>query len=154
MNIFYLDKNHIRCAKYHCDKHVVKMILEYSQLLSSAHWMMGKKAKYKLTHKNHPCAIWVRKSKYNYEFLLKLLYELHIEYSKRYNRIHKSMEIFQELDEHRPELPNFPFSEPPQCMPEIYKNNDTVQAYRNYYLGEKIRFAKWKYTKIPHWISK
>ena len=37
MNIFYLDENPKKCAKYHCDKHVVKMIIEYAQLLSTAH---------------------------------------------------------------------------------------------------------------------
>jgi hypothetical protein len=28
MNIFFLDFDTNKCAKYHCDKHVVKMILE------------------------------------------------------------------------------------------------------------------------------
>jgi len=37
MNIFYLHNDPQVCAAYHCDKHVVKMILEYAQLLSTAH---------------------------------------------------------------------------------------------------------------------
>ena len=37
MNIFHLDKNPIKCALYHCDKHVVKMILETAQMLSTAY---------------------------------------------------------------------------------------------------------------------
>ena len=37
MNIFYLDHHTQRCANQHCDKHVVKMIIEYAQLLSTAH---------------------------------------------------------------------------------------------------------------------
>ena len=37
MNIFYLDKDPKTCAEMHCDKHVVKMIIEYAQLMSTAH---------------------------------------------------------------------------------------------------------------------
>ena len=37
MNIFVLDRDPIQAAKYMCDKHVVKMILESCQLLSTAH---------------------------------------------------------------------------------------------------------------------
>ena len=37
MNIFYLSTNTDECARYHCDKHVVKMILETAQMLSTAH---------------------------------------------------------------------------------------------------------------------
>ena len=37
MNIFVLDENPITAAQMHCDKHVVKMVLEYAQILSTAH---------------------------------------------------------------------------------------------------------------------
>jgi hypothetical protein len=37
MNIFYLSDDPVQCAKWHCDQHVTKMILEYAQLLSTAH---------------------------------------------------------------------------------------------------------------------
>ena len=37
MNIFYLDRHPKICAEYHCDKHTVKMIIEYAQLMSTAH---------------------------------------------------------------------------------------------------------------------
>lgn len=37
MNIFYLDRDPKKCAEMHCDKHVVKMIIEYAQLMSTAH---------------------------------------------------------------------------------------------------------------------
>lgn len=60
MNIFYLDKDPKLCAQYHCDKHVVKMILESAQLLCTAvNEAAGKEvAPYKSTHVNHPCSIW------------------------------------------------------------------------------------------------
>ena len=40
MNVFYLDKNTWEWAKMHCDKHIVKMIIEYAQLMSTAHRML------------------------------------------------------------------------------------------------------------------
>jgi len=33
MNLFYLDKDLDKCAEYHVDKHVVKMILEAAQII-------------------------------------------------------------------------------------------------------------------------
>ena len=44
-------------------------------------------------------------------------------------------------------------TEQPQCMPDEYKDNDYVIAYRNYYKGEKT-FAKWeKGRSEPRWWS-
>ena len=37
MNIFYLDRDPKIAAQMMCDKHVVKMILESAQILSTAH---------------------------------------------------------------------------------------------------------------------
>ena len=39
MNIFVLDRDPELAAKYHCDKHVVKMVLESAQMMCAAHWM-------------------------------------------------------------------------------------------------------------------
>jgi hypothetical protein len=69
MNIFFLDENPTLSAKYHVDKHVVKMILETAQLLCSVHHVTDQvtdQVPYKLSHKNHPCAIWARESLSNY----------------------------------------------------------------------------------------
>ena len=40
MNIFYLHKDPKICAEQHLDKHVVKMLIEYAQLMSTAHRML------------------------------------------------------------------------------------------------------------------
>ena len=40
MNIFYLDNDPKVAAEMHCDKHVVKMLVEYAQILSTAHRMV------------------------------------------------------------------------------------------------------------------
>lgn len=158
MNIFYLDPKPKKAAEYHCDKHVVKMCLEYAQLLSSAiHVTDPNLAErlplYALTHKNHPCAVWARSSSANFLWLADLGIELGLEYTRRYGKSHKSVrEVIEQIE--LPELPDLPFTEPPQCMPDQYKvDGNTVQAYRNYYLGDKSRFAVWKNTSLPEWWS-
>lgn len=164
MNIFVLDEDPRLAAKFSCDKHVVKMILESTQLLCTAHNILdGENIKrknsrgelitlYKTTHKNHPCSIWARKTSSNYKWLYEYTLELCKEYTRRYNKVHKCENLLClflfNLPKNIPvgNLTNFP-----QCMPENYKNNDIVTAYRQYYLGEKKRFAKWKTGNIPYW---
>ena len=157
MNIFYLSDDPRKCAEYHCDKHVVKMIVETAQLLSSAHHLSGTESEklYKLTHSNHPCAIWTRQSVQNYEWLVRLGLELCKEYTRRYKRRHKTQDVIEWCHKHTPELPHIGFSCPPQAMPEEYRGKDCIVAYKKYYVGEKSRFAVWKYSRVPRWyISK
>ena len=40
MNIFFIDRDPVLAARYHCDKHVPKMIVEYAQLMSTAHRLL------------------------------------------------------------------------------------------------------------------
>ena len=92
MNIFFLDIDPEICAKYHVDKHVVKMIIELAQLLCTAHHIIGSdnedfKIPYKKTHVNHPSAIWVRQGLYNYVWTVNLGLELCKEYTKRFTRL-------------------------------------------------------------------
>ena len=72
MNIFVLDLDPRKCAEYHNNRHVVKMVLETSQLLCGVHWVGGSEAPYKLSHRNHPCAIWSRECIENYIWLCDL----------------------------------------------------------------------------------
>ena len=58
MNIFVLHRDPKIAAQMSCDKHVVKMILETAQMLSSAARAKGAWAPYKQTHKKHPCTLW------------------------------------------------------------------------------------------------
>ena len=60
MNIFLLDWNTDVCAQYHCDKHVVKMILESTQMLSTVHSKYySDLAPYLPVHAKHPCTPYV-----------------------------------------------------------------------------------------------
>ena len=153
MNIFVLDSDPRIAAEQHCDKHVVKMLLETVQLLSTACVIHGAPAPYKATHRKHPCTIWVAASKANYAWLVELGLALSDEYKKRFGKSHLSgRRLLEILDAPRamPELGLTPFA---QAMPEQYKQiGDAVAAYRAYYLGEKARFAKWsRGAEVPAW---
>tara|TARA_Y100000593_G_C4302514_1_gene334117 strand:+ start:1577 stop:2071 length:495 start_codon:yes stop_codon:yes gene_type:complete len=164
MNLFYLDQNPKINAQYHCDKHVVKMILETAQMLSTSHYVNKNKG-YHALHKlykpcffHHPTTQWVCHTSGNYNYAYKLLKYLLEEYTSRYHKNHRTEALLEPLGV----LPTFieqsDFYDPPQCMPDEYKKSRTsddftVRAYRHYYIGEKKRFAKWKYTKVPEWFK-
>jgi hypothetical protein len=154
MNIFFLDKNPRVCAKYHNDKHVVKMILETAQLLCGAHWATGSEAPYKPSHINHPCAIWTRTNIETYRWLCMLGIELSWEYRRRYLKTHKSYQVILWCCDNVPNLPDGKFFEPPLAMPDYCKIGDSaILSYRNYYLTEKKHFSKWKNGVVPNWFS-
>lgn len=153
MNVFVLDIDTTKCAEYHNDKHCVKMILETAQLLCGVHWSCGLPAPYKLTHKNHPCSIWARQSMANYNWLLSLGEALCKEYSHRYGKIHKCESIIAWCKSKNPNIPNNSLTEFPQAMPEQYKSDSAVVAYRSYYLGEKASFSRWTNRNVPEWFK-
>ena len=155
MNIFVLHEDPITAAKHHCDKHVVKMILESAQLLCTAHREFSDDVPenfYKATHRNHPCAKWVRESKSNYLWVYGLLHGLSAEYTNRYGKVHLT---YTKLGDSLAEIPegikNYVQTSFVQCMPDEYKDPDPVVAYRNYYRGDKAYMAQWQYSKIPTW---
>jgi hypothetical protein len=163
MNIFFLDYDTQKCAQYHCDKHVVKMVLETAQLLCGVHHMTPQvpykhrtstvQVPYKLSHKNHPCAIWARESLSNYLYLCDLGLELCKEYTYRYGKRHKSQEIIEWCLTNKPQIVDKNFTTPPKAMPDEYKVSDVIQSYRNYYIGAKKDFCNWKNRDIPEWFS-
>lgn len=152
MNIFYLSTDPIKAAQYHCDKHVVKMILETAQLLSVAQRVGGNDSE--ILYKgfpNHPSTKWTAASIYNYEWLLDLFVALSDEYTYRYGKVHKSYEkLGYELTK-VPNLPKIKFTPPPQCMPDYCKCENTVEAYRTYYVYEKAYMCKWTKREVPEW---
>lgn len=171
MNIFYLDHNPKKCAEMHNDKHCIKMILEYAQLLSTAHRVLdgtltnglsnsGRKQKryvlsdnresvlYSATHINHPSAIWVRQSLSNYMWLSDLLVELCKEYTYRYGKVHKCERdgLVDTLVIHLPRnlSDKWGWTEPTPAMPDDVKvSGDSIACYRNYYIRNKQHLASW-----------
>ena len=156
MNIFVLDLDPQKCAWYHCDKHVVKMIVETAQLLSTAHHINGNNIGdfiYKKTHVNHPCAIWARESKENYVWLSKLGFWLCMEYRRRYGKIHKTELLIKKLRVFRPRLfEEDEMTKRPQCMPDMYKCENIVVAYRSYYISEKQSILKYTNRDKPNFL--
>ena len=151
MNIFYLDKDPITAAVVQYNKHIVKMILESAQMLCAAHHILGnpEDVPYKLAHKNHPCTIWVRENSLHYDWLYEHMMALGDEYTERYGKIHMSIDKCAiPLDKHPENIPHEEFEQPPQCMPDEYKDKCSVQAYWNYYIGEKHVVANLKTEKL------
>ena len=151
MNIFVLDDDIEICAQYHVDKHVVKMILESAQLLSSAVRLSGIDAGYRLTHQNHPCSIWVRESLSNWIWLRDLSNALNAEYRYRYDKDinHKSYDVIETLPE--PNIEDLGLTPFRLAMPDDYKTDSAVESYRIYYMNDKRDIATWKNREIPHW---
>lgn len=173
MNIFVLDHDAISSAQMMCDKHVVKMILESCQLLSTAHHVLdgqeiiveSEKRKYKsysngnenickCTMINHPCTIWTRTTRDNYQWLWRHAHTLCNEYTRRYGKVHAMQAMLLDGLYHAPRnIPKGRLTPFAQAMPEQYKDTDAVLAYRNYYINEKKRFAKWKAGNVPNWFA-
>lgn len=153
MNIFVLDSCPIKAAQCQIDKHIVKMPLETAQLLCSV--FDEGKAPYKRTHYNHPCAIWVRESLGNFQWLVKHGYALCDEYEARYSKVHKCKEVISWCETNiKPEM--FTKTEQtshPKCIPDDCKVEDVVQSYQNYYIAHKKDIAKWKRNQ-PSWWPK
>jgi hypothetical protein len=143
MNIFYLDKDPCRAAELQYNKHVVKMILESAQMLCTAHRYYGNEdVPYKSTHLNHPSTVWVRENSKHYRWLFHHMLGLGSEYTKRYGRKHLTIDkCFGPLSFLPPDIPTTDFIQPPQAMPDEYKDKCSVKAYWSYYIGDKSHIA-------------
>ena len=150
MNIFYLDKDPVKAAQVQYNKHVVKMILESAQMLCTAHhyWLIDPDVPYKQAHLNHPSTIWARSDNQHYHWLYEHMLALGDEYTKRYGKTHLSITKCKHLWFTPKDIPIKPFEQPPQCMPDEYKDKCSIQAYWNYYIGEKHVVANLKTEKL------
>lgn len=180
MNLFYLDKDLDKCAEYHIDKHVTKMVLEAAQLLTTTVWVdkylgyiprkltseeLGaindvkrqqpsiedrKFTRYLPTHANHPSAIWVRTSLDHYCWTVNYANALTEEAVYRGFKRHASCTEVNKL----PDLQNLPdvgWTPPTLAMPDQLKSDDHIASYRMFYMLDKAPFASWKVRGKPHW---
>lgn len=160
MNIFFLDANPRIAATYMCDKHVVKMVLETAQLLSTAHHKAGSKyAKdlYRVTHANHPSAVWARATASNYAWLYEHFEALCAEYTRRYFRDHATARLMSKL-RRNPCEPG-PLTVPPACVtadlvPAVLTWDTVVTAYQAYYARDKRRMLTYTLRDWPAWLAK
>lgn len=167
MNIFALDELPTAAARYHCDRHVVKMILESAQLLSTAHHLAGDDVIItegiaalrgqricKPSHQRHPVALWTRAASGNYGWLHELSVALCGQYTKRYGKMHVMEPMLRgPLAQCPGGVPSAPRSAFAQAMPDQYKGPCSVTAYRLYYVGSKLHFARWAHSERPHWLD-
>lgn len=175
MNIFFLSRKPSRCARWHCDKHVVKMILETTQLLYTAHWVLAAAAGelpdfsdapcrkgsdqqgyLPIRNRNHPCAIWTRESLDHYNWLCGFGLALCEEFSHRFGKTHSCEEHIGWLMGNIPAtIPSKGWRQPAQAMPDIYRRSDSVVAYRAYYKlnkGEERGMLTYSRRHRPHWL--
>ena len=154
------------------------MIIEYAQMLSTAHRMLdgseyisqkltGRRLKrwkhpnsnmeavlYKASHINHPSAQWVRESAIQYQFMYDMFVALCDEYTYRYGKVHMTDSKLRELLNELPRnIPLGDWREPPQCMPDDVKTESAIPAYHKYYAVYKKDFAKWTDRPTPQFMS-
>lgn len=179
MNIFYVDSDPEVAARNMVDRHVVKMILETAQLLSTAHRVIdgeeyvgqsqsGRKAKrwrlsgnadaimYAATHINHPSAVWVRENSANYNWLYDHLLALGREYTYRYGRTHLTIDKLKDILKDAPQniKQSNVMSKMPSCMDKQYiVSLDPIINYRNYYNYGKTDLLRWSNRPPPKWID-
>lgn len=157
MNIFVLDNDINTCAQFHVDKHVVKMPTESAQMLCAANNFYGIDSPYKTSkaQMNHPCTKWVRESINNWLWLKELAIALEKEWKYRYNhdenKTHKAVDVIRSLD--IPPLPEIGLTPFKYCMPDVYKVDDIVISYREFYKKDKIHLHSYKNRKKPQWLE-
>ena len=177
MNIFYVDRSPYRAAECLVDKHVVKMILETAQILSTTHRLVlgkehvttndkGRKVKrwimddvvlgenlYSATHVNHPSVKWARENSSHYFWLLEHFTGLLGEYEYRYGKQHACKKMYRYLNHNPLAGPYTLWNDPPLAMPDEYKiSADHLECYRQYYRVGKKHLHQWTKRSPPDWI--
>lgn len=160
----------------HCDRHVVKMIIEYAQLLSTAHRIRDGQEYYDLTannrkikrwrlpddreqrlmkasHVNHPSNVWARANHLNYKWLYEMWVHLLDEYTYRYGKVHACARLKDDLAKLPEKIPvGLSETEPTPAMPDDCKiTNNSLASYHKYYNEKKTRFARWTKRPAPNW---
>ena len=161
MNIFYIDSDPKVAARQLVDDHIRKMQIESAQMLCTTFWHYGIDAPYKKAHYNHPSTKWVRESMDHVSWLLYHGLEICKEFKIRYGKEHATKKVLLWVRDHLHllvgKIPYNGFTPPPQCMPDEYKQTDTIKAYRDFYIKDKLGIKKLNYNKLnntPEWIKK
>ena len=160
MNIFYIDSDPVIAAKQLVDDHVRKMQLESAQMLCTTFHHYGIEAPYKKAHYNHPSTKWVRESLDHTNWLIEHGLAICDEFVIRYGKEHASRKVLLWAKDNLPlisdKFPSSGFTPPPQCMPDQYKKDDAIEAYREFYILDKLGIKNLGYKKLnntPKWIK-
>ena len=160
MNIFVLHTDPTIAAQMHCDKHVPKMCVEAAQMMASALRRHGATDEqmpltksgtpYKGGYAHHPCTVWAGDSQENWMWLAHHAMQLCEEYYKRFNKMHACTDPIYHMIGLQKIIPNTKLRPFALAMPDEYRDDDAVKAYRRYYHSKQ--FAKWeKGTPAPDW---
>lgn len=142
MNIFTTSACPIQSAKALPDVLVIKMIVESAQLLSTAHFENdGVIVGYKPTHKNHPCAIFTRKTSGNYEWVYNHFVALCDEFTRRKGKVHKTSELIETLKTAPRNIRKCAVDIDFMCMPDDCKK--TLDVHKNYQIYLKKKYNEW-----------
>lgn len=165
MNIFYLDEDPVQAAQYHCNSHVVKMIVETTQMLSYALHLQGisfmKHGLYRpnRAHLKHPCTLWVAESRVNFLWAVDLAHALLDEWCFRFSHRspseHRSFDPLSRAAKLAFIIPNRPETPPAQAFSDfkhLYNPLDPVSAYRAYYREAKSHLLRYKKRETPEWL--
>lgn len=177
MNIFYVNEDPVKAAQSLVDSHVVKMVLESAQLLSTAHrvldgketielsannrrikrWVLPDNREgmlYKATHSNHPSAVWCRASNNNYRWLYDHFVALLNEYTYRYGKVHESSKLVKVLRATPKNITAHVLVAATPAMPfEYLVEGNAVESYRNYYRVGKAHLHKYTKRQPPDWLA-
>lgn len=168
LNFFFLDRDPRKCARYHSDKHINKMQLEYGQIASTVIWIVAQRNGlldspffknasekiYKPTHIHHPVVLWAAKSRAHVLAVIDLGLALAAEkreravvaktYGKKWSMTHKSTPVLQFIRDNCFPANIFELGcewvDPPACVPQCIKDNssDIIDRYRLFYSGHKV----------------
>lgn len=173
MNVFYLDQDPILAAHYHNDKHCNKMLLEYAQLFQNCFTIEqlqhAPKTKVdtfrKHTHLNHPSSLWVKETRANMKWLLRMLTELEKERIYRGFKPHftstfiswvrKNFRNSQVPEGRKQTALKIAISEDAECRKYIkdFEQLPPVQQYRLYYVFDKEPILHWTHRTEPEWLE-
>lgn len=159
MNIFYINENPIIAAQELADDHIRKMQIESAQMLCTTFHHYGITAPYKKAHYNHPSTKWTRESINHVKWLLEHGLEICSEFEKRYGKPHATKQVLLWIKDNMHlldgKIPNIEFTPPPQCMPEQFKTNNTIEAYKTFYILDKVGVKGLNWNKLnnkPSWV--
>lgn len=159
MNIFVLDADPELCSMYHVDRHVVKMPIECTQMLSTT---LRERCNidygYKSTYINHPCTKWVGRSFENFLWTYNLGMELCKEYTHRYEKVHATSHVLRGMVEYfepikeatRANVGMTPFY---AAVNIRYKDLNPILAYRCQYADVKKRLHVWTNRSVPEFLG-
>ena len=166
MNIFALDMSPETSAQMMMDSHVIKMPTESKQMIDTILDYLGIDATWRPVMLNHPCTIWARQTRQNFQWLRAHCLALCKEYTVRYGRIHKVEVLMkrysEQMDLAESLLPNAgltPFAIAMDDRYRVARDSDEdvfdycIRSYRHYYLQGKWKISSWK-TQEPEWWPK